>query len=88
MKLTDHGLKEITNYIAELKAKQKEILDAGLDTADDTDIPTVEDIMSDIPDMIDEDGDYYNSWGVTDNYDADNPILLQQDKDFIMSEVE
>lgn len=52
-------------YISELKAKRKEILDARKDTADETEIPTIEDIMSDLNygTEVDEDGDYYNGWG-------------------------
>ena len=79
--LYDEGKKRIENYIKELKAKRKEILDAGLDTANDTNLPTVEDIIADIDsDSInwDEDGAfYYNGWAVTDNHDADYPLLLK-----------
>lgn len=62
-KLTERGRKECERYIAELKAKRKEILDAGTDTADETEIPTIEDIESGInwQDVIED--DYYNGWG-------------------------
>lgn len=76
-KLTEHGVKECEKFIVECRAKRKEILDAGKDTAEETNIPTVEDIESDINFFgVDEDGDYCNSWGVTDNYDSDYPIGL------------
>ena len=84
--LKDDGKKCAENYIKELKAKRKEILDAGLDTADETEIPTVEDIIADI-DLIginwdDPDGAcYYNGWAVTDNHDADYPLLLKVGRD-------
>ena len=75
---TDTGRKNAENYIAELKAKRKEILDAGLDTAEDTHIPTPEDILDDVNSFdVDEEGEYYNGWGVTDHYDSDYPLSLQ-----------
>ncbi len=82
-KLTDTGKKHARDYIRELNAKRKEILDAGKDSADETDIPTVEEIEKDINFVgIDEDGEYVNGWGVTDNYDADGPLLLKIGRDF------
>lgn len=80
--LTEQGKKECEIYINELKAKRKEILDAGLDTVDETEIPTVEDIESDINCHVIED-DYYNNWGVTDNYNGDYPLGLELGKDFV-----
>lgn len=69
--------KKVKAYIKELEAKRKEILDAGKDTADDTYIPTLEDILDDASYWFDvENGEYFNSWGVTDNYDADGAICL------------
>lgn len=72
---TDSFMRECEQFIAECKAKRKEILDAGLDTANDCELPTVDDIISDIIFMgVDDDGEYYNSWGVTDNYDSNKPF--------------
>ena len=86
-KLTDDGIKNIERYIAELKAKRKEVLDAGLDTADETEIPLVSDIFIDAMGFgIDDDGTVYDGWGVTDNYDADSPICLELGKDFVVIE--
>ena len=83
-KLTPTGIRKAESYICELIAKRKEILDAHMDTAMETDIPTLEDIVNDIDFMsIDEDGEYYNSWGCTDNYDADYPLSLKLGIDFI-----
>ena len=83
-KLTDEGRANAKQYILELEAKRKEILDAGKDTADDTTLPTVEDIEDDLNfDGVDEDGCYYNSWGVTDHYDGDTPIGLELGVDFM-----
>lgn len=86
--LTEQGKLKCNAYIAELNAKRKEILDARMDTANETDLPTIEDIESDIAQFIDEDGDYYNGWGVTDNYDSDYPLGLKLEEDFIKEETE
>lgn len=80
--LTEEGKKRCREYIAELYAKRKEILDARKDTADDTDIPTVEDICDDIDFCGAPEGEYYNGWSVTDNYEADYPILLKLGRDY------
>ena len=82
--LTDAGRKKCERYIAELKAKRKEILDAGLDTADNTPVPTVQDIEDDLnfTGLIDE-TEYLNTFGATDNYDADNAVSLILGEDFV-----
>lgn len=73
--LTDGFKSDCARFIKECEAKRKEILDAGKDTADDCRIPTIDDIVSDIMyEGFDEDGEYYNYWGVTDNYDSDVPF--------------
>ena len=81
-RLTDTGKYEVRSYIRELTAKRKEILDAGKDTADDTELPTLEDVEEDVNFLgIDDDGEYVNGWAVTDNYDADYPLLLKIGRD-------
>ena len=84
--LTEEGTKAIRKYLLELEAKRKEILDARLDTASDTVIPSEADITSDIKEFMDEDGDYYNNFGVTDNYNDDRPLVLSLGKDFTIKE--
>lgn len=56
--LTEKGRKECEIFIAELKAKRKEILDAGIDTANETFVDyTPEELFDDLLDFgIDEDG--------------------------------
>ena len=82
-KLTETGKRNAKHYIRELAAKRKEILDAGLDTADDTSLPDLEDIENDVNSFgINDDGEYWNGWAVTDSYDADMPPCLQIGKDF------
>ena len=82
--LTEVGKENVKSFIRECKQKRKDILDAKIDTCDDTFLPNEEDIISDIEEWIDEDGEYYNGWGVTDNYDSDRLLNLTKDIDFIM----
>ncbi len=84
---TEQGRKKAEQYIKELKAKQKEILDAGKDTCDETNLPSLEDILSDVSliGLDDEELCYYNSWGVTDHYNADFPLLLSLGSDIELS---
>lgn len=83
--LTNKGKETVKFFIEDLHEKRKEILDAKKDTAEDTNLPTEEDIISDIEEFVDEDGGYYNSWDCTDHYDSDWPLGLQKDIDFTMS---
>lgn len=77
VKLTKLGKHEVDIYINECKAKRKEILDARIDTANETNLPTEDDILMDV-EHFEEDGEYCNGWGVTDSYDADYPLCLQR----------
>lgn len=77
VKLTELGKQEVNTYIREAEAKRKEILDARIDTADDTWLPNEDDILMDI-EHFEEDGEYCNGWGVTDNYNADYPLYLKR----------
>ena len=78
IKLTELGKQEVNTFIRELEAKRKEILDAMKDTADETKLPSVEDIISDI-EYFEENGEYWNGWGCTDNYNGDYPLYLKRD---------
>lgn len=83
--LTKTGKGKVDLFIKECAAKRKEILDAGIDTAYETELPTEKDIVSDLNCGVgvDKDGDYYNGWGITDHYDSDAPLGLSIDKDFV-----
>lgn len=83
--LTARGREIVDDYIRTCAAKRKEILDAGKDTADETYLPTVEDILSDLNFGVgaDEEGDYFNGWGVTDHYNADDVLGLRIGEDFV-----
>ncbi len=84
--LTQTGKQEIKCFLAEAKAKRKEILDAGKDTADKTNLPEEDDILMDII-HFEENGEYCNGWGVTDNYDTDYPLYLVRGIHYDESEV-
>lgn len=81
-KLTEEGKTNARNYIREMSVKRKEILDAGKDTANDIELPTLDLIEEDVNFLgLDSDFEYYNGWGVTDHYDADYPLLLKLGRD-------
>ena len=42
---TPKGRLRVYHFIRECEVKRKEILDAGIDTADETDLPTAQDIL-------------------------------------------
>lgn len=79
--LTDAGKTKVKHFIEECRIKQDSILKAGLDTAKETTLPSVEDILCNVEDMVDEDGKYTNAWNITDNYLSD-PLELNKDDDF------
>ena len=81
MKLTQTGEDKVKFYIKTLELKRKEILDAGKDTANETKLPTIEDIVADI-EAFEENGEYLNNWGVTDNYDNDFSLWLEKKEDY------
>ena len=81
-RLTREGMEKVKAYIAELEAKRKEILDAKLDTANETALPDIQDITSDIEWFFDDElMEYMNNWGVTDDYNSDYPLHLVFGKD-------
>lgn len=83
--LTPTGEGKIKAYISEMNAKRKEILDAGIDEADDVSILSVDEIFEDLcADGMDADGDMWNTYAVTNQYDADSAILLSVDIDFLV----
>lgn len=81
MKLTQTGEHKVKFYIKTLESKRKEILDAGKDTANETKLPTIEDIITDI-EAFEENREYLNNWGVTDNYDNDFSLWLERGEDY------
>lgn len=82
-RLTAKGKTKCQRYINELIAYRKEILDAGLDTADDTPIPTFDDIECDIDAFEDEEeNEYCNCWGATDEHILHKALWLKYGEDY------
>lgn len=71
------------HFIEDCRIKQDSILKAGLDTAKETTLPSVEDILCNVGDMVDEDGKYTNAWNITDNYLSD-PLEMHKDNDYVL----
>lgn len=71
--LTEIGHEHVNDFLKECSAKRKEILDAGIDTACQTSLPTKADILRELNDgeNIDDSGEYDSDWAVTDNTDED-----------------
>lgn len=60
---TVSGYRTAKRFIAECAAKRKEVLEAGIDTADETELPTTQDILDDVNVGVglDEENEYINS---------------------------
>ena len=82
-RLTDAGKTKVKHFIEDCRIKQDSILKAGLDTAKETTLPSVEDILCNVEDMVDEDGKYTNAWNITDNYLSD-PLEMHKDNDYVL----
>lgn len=84
---TVNGYRTVKRFIAECAAKRKEVLDAGIDTADETELPTAQDILDDVNTSVglDEENEYFDSWGITDHYNS-HPLSLVVGEDIILTD--
>ncbi len=83
-KLSERGLNHIKQYLENLKKKRYKILKERLDTAENTKLPNMEDILSDVETFFDSTSmDYTNNWGVTDELNSDFPLYLQYMTDIL-----
>lgn len=84
---TVNGYRTAKRFIAECAAKRKEILDAGIDTADETELPTTQDILDDVNDGVGlyDENEYINSWGITDHFGS-QPLALIVGEDIILAD--
>lgn len=84
---TPKGRLRVYHFIRECEVKRKEILDAGIDTADETDLPTAQDILDDVNTGVglDEGNEYFDSWGITDHYSS-HPLSLVVGEDLIVTD--
>ena len=72
--LTEKGRKECEIFISELKAKRKEILDAGIDTADETFVDyTPEELFEDLNSRF----DYKRDVGIMNNAESIKPSFIR-----------
>lgn len=78
---TKEGKEVVNNFIANLAALQKEVVDAGKGTVGDTEIPTEEDILQDI--LFYED-DFENGiwYPVAENSDYGEWLFLRLYEDY------
>ena len=69
---TPKGRLRVYHFIRECEVKRKEVLDAGIDTADETELPTAQDILDDVNTGVglDEENEYFDSFGITDHYSS------------------
>lgn len=79
-------------YIYQCAAKQVEILAANKDTCNDTELPTMYDLIDDALAIgADEDGECYSCWGVTDNYNTDfafGCMIIKEDGKIILTGID
>lgn len=82
---TPKGREKVNHFIRECEVKRKEILDAGIDTADETTLPTAQDILDDVNVGVglDFEDEYFDCWGVTDHYSS-HPISLMVGEDLVL----
>ena len=81
---TKKGEKKVEEFLSDCAAMRKVILEAVTDTAFETELPTKEDILSDVNNGVgtDIDGVYVNGWGITDNHSSCYPLGLTLGVDF------
>lgn len=84
---TPKGRWKVFHFIRECEVKRKEILDAGIDTADETELPTAQDILDDVNVGVglDEGNEYFDSWGITDHYSS-HPLSLVVGEDLVLTD--
>ena len=77
--------KSLPYVVSSEKFQTNEILDAGIDTADETTLPTAQDILDDVNVGVglDFEDEYFDCWGVTDHYSS-CPISLVVGEDLVL----
>lgn len=83
LRYTSTGAKKVNRYLQKMAEQRKEVLESGEDTALSTVLPDKEDILNDASSWgFDEEGIYWNGWGITDNISA-TPIELRYGLDIV-----
>lgn len=79
-------------YIYQCAAKQVEILAANKDTCNDTELPTMYDLIDDaLATGADDEGECYNLCAVTDNYNANfafGCMIIEKDGKTILTGID
>ena len=84
IKLTEQGKEKVEAFVENLEIKRSELIHAGFaDRDDETVIPDLDDIICDIAEWVDDDGEYANCWCATDN-DVPELLKLSEGEDFII----
>lgn len=83
--LTKKGKEKVISFIKYCKETREILLKESSMLDDETKLPGEEDILSDVALFIDKDGEYLNSWGITD-YANSNPLCLKENIDFVKNE--
>lgn len=81
-KLTTKGKEEVSAFIKYCEETREILLAESSILDDETKLPDEEAIVSDIALFIDKNGEYLNSWGITD-YANSNPLCLKENIDFV-----
>lgn len=84
-KLTKKGKEKVASFIKYCEKTRKILLKESSILDDETTLPNEDAIVSDIALFIDKDGEYLNSWGITD-YANSNPLCLKENIDFVKNE--
>lgn len=84
-KLTTKGKEEVSAFIKYCEETREILLAESSILDDETKLPNEDAIVSDIALFIDKDGEYLNSWGITD-YANSNPLCLKENIDFVKNE--
>lgn len=80
VELTEKGREVVAKFLANCVSLRIALLG---DKEDDTELPTVKDILDDIACFEDEDKEYYNCWGVTDDCNS-QPLCLKRGEDYVI----
>lgn len=86
--LTHYGMEKFAVNVREMRKKQKEIVEYGVDTATCITLPTLDDLLADIA-RAERGGKYIGEWWLVDNLDIAWPIVMRRGTDYVgTSEVE
>lgn len=80
--LTGVGKSKVDDFIKHCRDKRDWLTSNCIDSADDTVLPSYNDIVSDIETFA-ENGEYCNYWAISDNENSDYPLIMVAGRDFV-----